>query len=190
MATPSALAQIENTPTLLSEAAKRDVLADLLADKRSPNTRHAYEKDLKDFFRFIAASEPLPELVTEFLGLDRFRAVTLVLKYKAHLIDRGLKEATINRRLAAIKSLVAFARKMGKCDYTLEDIKCEKVKPYRDTTGISKDAYKRLTELVTNTALPTSFDKKIINSFLYSCVYLPQCQLSFENLFYFRQLLT
>lgn len=144
MATPSALAQIENTPTLLSEAAKRDVLADLLADKRSPNTRHAYEKDLKDFFRFIASSDPLPELVTEFLGLDRFRAVTLVLKYKAHLIDRGLKEATINRRLAAIKSLVAFARKMGKCDYTLEDIKCEKVKPYRDTTGISKDAYKRM----------------------------------------------
>ncbi len=144
MATKSALAQIENTPTLLSEAAKRDVLADLLADKRSPNTRHAYEKDLKDFFRFIAASNPLPELVTEFLGLDRFRAVTLVLKYKAHLIDRGLKEATINRRLAAIKSLVAFARKMGKCDYTLEDIKCEKVKPYRDTTGISKDAYKRM----------------------------------------------
>lgn len=144
MATPSALAQIENTPTLLSEAAKRDVLADLLADKRSPNTRHAYEKDLKDFFRFIASSDPLPELVTEFLRLDRFRAVTLVLKYKAHLIDRGLKEATINRRLAAIKSLVAFARKMGKCDYTLEDIKCEKVKPYRDTTGISKDAYKRM----------------------------------------------
>jgi hypothetical protein len=46
MATKSALAQIENTPTLLSEAAKRDVLADLLADKRSPNTRYAYEKDL------------------------------------------------------------------------------------------------------------------------------------------------
>jgi hypothetical protein len=58
-------------------------------------------------------------LITEFLSLDRFGAIALVLKYKAHLLDRELKEATINRRLAAIKSLVAFARKLGKCDYTL-----------------------------------------------------------------------
>jgi integrase/recombinase XerC len=86
----------------------------------------------------------MPELVKEFLQLDRFGAVALVLRYKAHLIERGLKEATINRRLAAIKSLVNFARKIGKCDYTLEDIKGEKVKPYRDTTGISKEAYKKM----------------------------------------------
>ncbi len=38
-----------------------------------------------------------------------------------------------------------------------------------------------LTELVTNTALPVSFDKKIINSFLYSCVYPPQSQLPWIN---------
>jgi integrase/recombinase XerC len=86
----------------------------------------------------------MPELVKEFLHLDRFGAVALVLRYKAHLIERGLKEATINRRLAAIKSLVNFARKIGKCDYTLEDIKGEKVKPYRDTTGISKESYKKM----------------------------------------------
>jgi integrase/recombinase XerC len=67
-----------------------------------------------------------------------------VLKYKAHLIERGLKEATINRRLAAIKSLVTFARKLGQCNYTLEDIKGEKVKPYRDTTGVGKDTYKKM----------------------------------------------
>ena len=35
-----------------------------------------------------------------------------------------------------------------------------------------------LTELVTNTAFPASFDKKIINSFLYNCVYPPQSQLA------------
>jgi integrase/recombinase XerC len=140
----SQLALRENAPTLLALAGERDVLAELLADKRSPNTRHAYEKDLKDFFRFIAGAFPMPELVKEFLQLDRFGAVALVLRYKAHLIERGLKEATINRRLAAIKSLVNFARKIGKCDYTLEDIKGEKVKPYRDTTGISKEAYKKM----------------------------------------------
>lgn len=123
---------------------ERDILAELLADKRSLNTRHAYEKDLKDFFQFIAMATPTPELVVQFLSLDRFRAIALVLKYKAHLIERGLKEATINRRLAAIKSLVTFARKLGQCNYTLEDIKGEKVKAYRDTTGVDKDTYKKM----------------------------------------------
>lgn len=140
----SPLALTKNAPSLLTLAGERDVLAELLADKRSLNTRHAYERDLKDFFRFIAGTTPTPDLITEFLSLDRFGAIALVLKYKAHLIGRGLKEATINRRLAAIKSLVAFARKLGKCDYTLEDVKGEKVKPYRDTTGISKEAYKKM----------------------------------------------
>lgn len=120
------------------------MLAELLADKRSLNTRHAYERDLKDFFQFIAQATPTPELVAQFLELDRFRAIALVLKYKAHLIERSLKEATINRRLAAIKSLVTFARKLGQCNYTLEDIKGEKVKPYRDTTGVGKDTYKKM----------------------------------------------
>ncbi|HAJ60504.1 MAG TPA: integrase [Cyanobacteria bacterium UBA8543] len=138
------LALSKNAPSLLAKAFERDVLAQLLADKRSPNTRHAYERDLKDFFRFIAGTTPTPDLVTEFLSLDRFGAIALVLKYKAHLLDRELKEATINRRLAAIKSLVAFARKLGKCDYTLEDVKGERIKPYRDTTGISKEAYKKM----------------------------------------------
>lgn len=132
--------------TLLSSAGEgeRDVLAELLADKRSLNTRHAYEHDLKDFFQFIAQATPTPELVAQFLELDRFRAIALVLKYKAHLIERGLKEATLNRRLAAIKSLVTFARRLGQCNYTLEDIKGEKVKAYRDTTGVGKDTYKKM----------------------------------------------
>jgi integrase/recombinase XerC len=140
----SPLARTQHNSTLLSLAGERDVLAELLADKRSLNTRHAYERDLKDFFQFIAEATPTPELVAQFLQLDRFRAIALVLKYKAHLIERGLKEATINRRLAAIKSLVTFARKLGQCNYTLEDIKGEKVKPYRDTTGVGKDTYKKM----------------------------------------------
>jgi integrase/recombinase XerC len=123
----------------------KDVLAQLLAQKRSPNTRQAYALDLKDFFRFVGAfSEPTPALVTEFLSQELFSALALVLKYKAHLIEKGLKEATVNRRLAAIKSLVNFARKVGLCNYTLEDVKGEFVKPYRDTTGVSKEAYKKM----------------------------------------------
>ncbi|MFB6277797.1 MAG: tyrosine-type recombinase/integrase [Halothece sp.] len=126
---------------------KRDILAELLADKRSPNTRHAYEKDLRDFFRTTAGSEPTPALVGAFLQLDRLEAVSTVLQYKAALFERGLKQATVNRRLAAIKSLVSYAYQIGKCDYTLSSIKGEKVQKYRDTTGISSEAFRRVLAL-------------------------------------------
>ncbi len=48
----------------------------------------------------------------------------------------------MNKRLAAIKALVNHARKLGLVDWSLADIKSEKVKPYRDTTGISPASFK------------------------------------------------
>lgn len=130
--------------TLLSEFADRDLLQELLADKKSPATRRAYAKDLQDFFQTIAEATPSPELIREFLSLDRFAATSLVLKYKSILVDKNLAEATINRRLAAVKSLVNYARKVGKCEWSLGDIRGEKVKPYRDTSGVDVTAFKRM----------------------------------------------
>lgn len=119
-----------------------DVLAQLLADKRSPNTRRAYEKDAQDFFQEMTGQPASPDSVLEFLHLEGRQATAVLLKYKAKLIARGLSEATINRRLAAIKSLVAMGRKLGVCSYSLDDVKGEKTQKYRDTTGISTDAFK------------------------------------------------
>ncbi len=126
------------------QLAERDLFQELLADKKSPNTRRAYAKDLRLFFRAIASDDPTPELIAEFLTLDRFSAVSLVLKYKAVLVGKELAEATINRSLAAVKSLVNYARRIGKCDYSLEDVKGEKIQAYRDTSGISAEAFKSL----------------------------------------------
>ncbi len=69
-----------------------DVFQELLCDKRSPNTRRAYEQDLKDSFGYIAGEAPSSAIVQSFLMLSRFDAIALVLKYKASLVDRGLKE--------------------------------------------------------------------------------------------------
>jgi len=121
-----------------------DVLQQLLADKRSANTRRAYERDVTQFFRFMTGKEVTPDLVLEFLHLERTQAVTVVLKYKASLIQQGLKEATVNRRLAAIKSLVVMGRKIGVCNFSLEDVKGEKTQKYRDTSGISSEAFKQV----------------------------------------------
>ncbi|HEY9875954.1 MAG TPA: tyrosine-type recombinase/integrase [Candidatus Obscuribacterales bacterium] len=139
----STIVPVDNTD-LLMLATSNDLLRDFVADKRSPKTKHEYTKDLHDFFKTITGAEPTPQRVTEFLQLDRFGAIALVLKYKQALIERGLKEATVNRRLSAIKSLVNYAAKIGRCNYSLVDIKSEKVKPYRDTSGITPDLFKKM----------------------------------------------
>jgi integrase/recombinase XerC len=127
---------------------ERDILAELLADKRSQNTRRAYERDLTDFFLNVAESSPSPELLQQFLTVDRFTAIGLVLQYKAGLIEKGLKEATINRRLAAIKALVRYAQKIGKCEWSLEEIQGEKVKKYRDTSGVDLKSFQKILKSV------------------------------------------
>ena len=116
-----------------------DVVAKLLASLRSPNTRRAYQKDIGDFFRVIIDRKLTPDLVLEFLHLEQTQAVSLVIDYKAELIAKKLNPATINRRLAAIKCLTTIGRQIGVWNYTLEDVKGEKIKPYRDTKGVDRD---------------------------------------------------
>ncbi|MHC5829151.1 MAG: tyrosine-type recombinase/integrase, partial [Nostoc sp.] len=54
---------------------------------------------------------------------------------------KGVKEATVNRRLAALKSLVVTGRKLGVCDFSLEDVESERVQKYRDTSGIDRATF-------------------------------------------------
>jgi integrase/recombinase XerC len=128
-----------------------DVLKELLEEKRSPNTQRAYLKDLNNFFRSMTGSEPTPDAVLEFLHLEEKQALAVVAKYKAKM-RRGedcpkgkpLSEATINRRIAAIKALVEKGRVMGVCCYHLSDIKCDPQEKYRDTTGVDVATFKRI----------------------------------------------
>jgi len=126
-----------------------DVLAQLLADKRSINTKRAYAGDVRDFFRTITGQLPTKSGVTQFLQLAEREAVALVLKWKAIMMSgegrkKPLAEATINRRLAAIKSLVTMGLNLGVCDYNLARIKGETIQKYRDTTGIDRASFERI----------------------------------------------
>ena len=59
-------------PSPLAASAEQDILLQLLADKKSPNTRRAYAKDLRDFFNTVANADPSPSLIGEFLTLPAF----------------------------------------------------------------------------------------------------------------------
>jgi integrase/recombinase XerC len=126
---------------------KPDVLTQFLLDKRNPGTRTAYSKDLNDFFRSTTGQVVTKDAVLEFLHLERSAAVGVVLNYKAKLFEKGLTESTVNRRLAAIKTLCSMGRKLGICGFTLEDVKGERVQQYRDTSGITPEEYRRVLDI-------------------------------------------
>jgi integrase/recombinase XerC len=117
-----------------------DILSELLNSKNSEGTRREYRKDLTDFFLRMTGSKPKQEGISEFLRLDAHKATIVVTKYRTQLNELGLSPNTINRRLAAIKSLIAFGRKMGICTYTI-DVDNVTVQPYRDTSGVTEEEF-------------------------------------------------
>jgi integrase/recombinase XerC len=141
-----------------------DILSQLLENQKSPHTWRAYRKDIRDFFRFIAdAPEPTPILIEALLKLEQPQALALVLRYKNYLRDvRCLKEATINRRLAALKALIRLANQLGQCRYTLDGIKGEKVIHYRDTSGVSQNVYRQILKIPDQTTVKGKRDYAIL----------------------------
>jgi integrase/recombinase XerC len=153
--------QISKVPYALTEF-NPDILTSLLADKRSLNTRRAYEKDLRYFFLAAYGQKPTEPVIAQFLQLNRFEAIAIVLRYKSDLIAQGLKESTINRRLSALKSLVNFAAKLGKCNWNLDDVQTETVQTYRDTTGIKPDGIRTMLLQIDRTTLKGKRDFAIL----------------------------
>ncbi len=117
-----------------------DILNELLKSKNSEGTRRAYRKDIIDFFVRMTGTKPKQDSIAEFLRLDGHKATVVVTKYRIQLSEASLSPNTINRRLAAIKSLVAFGRKLGICSYAV-DVDNVTLQPYRDTSGVNEEEF-------------------------------------------------
>ncbi len=94
--------------------------------------------------------------------MTQFEAIRLVLGYKSALRDRNLKPNTINRKVAAVKSLVAYARRTGRCAYSLDDIEGERVKAYRDTTGVDGKAIAKMLSIPNRQSIKGKRDYAIL----------------------------
>ena len=119
-----------------------NVIEMLLNDKRSRATKRAYRADLEDFF-----GEATPEKVEAFLSLATVDMNYQVTLFKSRLIAEGKSEATVNRRLAAVKSLVKFSRMIGATAGEV-GVSGEKVKTYRDTKGVGTDGMKDILTVI------------------------------------------
>jgi integrase/recombinase XerC len=117
----------------------------LLADKRSPDTRRAYAADLKDFFRTCYGTDPTPHVVHQFIGSSTPEIALRLAGYKSALLNLGRSEATINRRLAAVRSLLKFSYRLGLSQTDGSSlVDGEKARAYRDTRGVDLKTLKKL----------------------------------------------
>ena len=83
------------------------VVSDWLSTKRSHHTRRVYSNDLNYFL----AHEP--GLTVEKFLSDRHSAYEISERYRGILLEEGKSGATINRRLSALKSFIAYCYHCG-----------------------------------------------------------------------------
>jgi integrase/recombinase XerC len=133
-----------STLTVSSE----DLWAEFGQLKIADSTRKQYVKAIENFCQFAYNGSATPETISEFLNLDRYAAIEMVLRYRRYSIDKSLAPSTINVRLAAIKSLVDMAQKLGKTTIDLGDIESLPAETYRDTRGISVEQFKSMLEAI------------------------------------------
>lgn len=127
-------------PMLAGRPSDRLVAAFLAG--RSPRTIAAYREDLATFAGFMGAASA-EDAARTLLERSHGEANELALAYRTRLVDAGLAAATVNRRLAALRSLVKLGRVLGMVPWSLEVSNLDAA-PYRDTTGPAVDGVRKL----------------------------------------------
>ena len=119
-------------PTAALAAAGQPLVAAWLAG-RSPRTLAAYRSDLDHFGAWVG-QPTLDGAAARLVGAGAGPANALALAYRGAMLDAGLAPATVNRRLAALRSLVQLARTVGQADFIL-DVPNVPSRSFRDTRG-------------------------------------------------------
>jgi integrase/recombinase XerC len=134
------MARIGTTPRWSLAAWGADLVGAFFAGRKR-TTVDAYRRDLVDFGRFLGVDHR--EIPRALLDLDQGQANLTAHQYRADLLARGLSPASVNRHLAAVRSLVKMLRTMGRLPYTL-DVEPVKGAAYRDTRGPGDDVVRRM----------------------------------------------
>jgi integrase/recombinase XerC len=130
------------TANALVRAEPADELLAAFLSGRSECTRRAYSQDLEDFRRFLGVDK-VSEAATALLSRGHGEANRIALAWRASLQERRLQAATINRRLAALRSLVCLARTLGIVPWALE-VRNVRAESYRDTRGPGRNGVRLL----------------------------------------------
>jgi integrase/recombinase XerC len=109
---------------------------------RSPATLRTYRQGLEDFREWLRV-DTVADAARELLGRGGGEANRLALAYRADLLERKLAPATVNLRLAALRSLCKLAATFGLVAWRVE-IGNVRAEAYRDTRGPGDAAYRAI----------------------------------------------
>lgn len=137
---PVAALAVRPEPGRDDASGARDLLELFLAG-RAARTLDAYREDLRDLARHLGLQ--VDETIARLIGGGAGAAHRLALAYRGALLERKLAPATVNRRLASLRSLVRMARITGLVDWELE-LPGVRQKTLRDTAGPGKAGFQRL----------------------------------------------
>ena len=135
-------AALNSTPIAIAPAKVRDALDLWLSTFPSENTRRAYAREITAFVTFAGYDDPTSE-VAAFLILEDGPAHAVADRWKAEKLSRGLSPASINRSMAALNSLVAYARRVGLTKLRLE-AQGVRSQAYRDARGPGVPAVQKM----------------------------------------------
>ena len=148
-ASPSASvgAVVVRTPAPLAglSGAGEALLATWFAGKDAATVR-AYSRDLTDFAQYAGALN-VGAALEALLALAPGEANALALHYRGALLASGKAPATVNRHLAALRSVVKLARVLGRITWALEVAGVEAV-AYRDTRGPGATGFRALVRML------------------------------------------
>ena len=137
----------ENLPALLESADATpatigpvDLIGAFLSGRKATTIR-AYAKDLDDFAAFLGMTRSSAVELLVAGGPGNANATALA--YRAHLDGRKLAPATICRRLAALRSVVRMARRIGRIAWAL-DVDSPRSRAYRDTRGPGEHGVRKM----------------------------------------------
>lgn len=128
-------------PTAGAPASTYKELLEVFLDSKAARTREAYQKDIGLFAHHCDLSPA--ESVESLLSNGSARANLTVASWKNQMMVANLASATINRRLAAIKSLATTANDYGISDVAIV-VKNEPPRPRRDTRGPELEAVRKM----------------------------------------------
>ena len=129
-------------PRHLAPLTHDDIVTSWLSG-RSETTFRAYQGDLKHFAAWLGF--PPAEAVGRLCELGNGGANRVALAYRAFMVEESFAPATINRRLAALRSVLQLSRQLGHITWGL-DVPGVDYEMYRDTRGPGLAAIKRMIE--------------------------------------------
>ena len=137
----------------------------LFLSSHSSATNEAYGKDLSALADFLGQTKA-EEAGIQLLSAPSSEVNLMAATWQRQMLSSGLSPATVNRRIAAMRSFLALGRALGS---TTSEIRLGDLRtcPTRDTRGPGTKAVAQMVELLEQERMPKSMRDLCILRFLY-----------------------